>query len=376
MPLILHWQDAELADAALQAFDWGEESPLVANWVDQQGASLGAAFEIDPPKAELRETTDGAGNFIIQPSARPVTLHGDAPQGAKALLLRRGERRLARFDLSSLYAVATAREPDERHFVPDGSPQTKIWVVSECFADAQAGEFFAQVASLREYWLEHFLPFQNPQVAARLTFEGLFWASNQRGGNFATSFPTNTNDRIVKGNDDLLADFLREAGVPLNSRPFVLVLINSSSVRGGAGGNVFHNQFAWQAAWVTNHSNVAEDWRSIALHELGHSFGLMDEYEASYSYPRQEFEPNVSPVTAGPALPQPWRAMLTVSPSPAGYVPLVNGGAQKIAQFLGARYTRDEYYRPSPTCLMRSIGPTESPVDLCPVCAEIIARKL
>ena len=375
MPLVFHWQDAELADAALQTFDWGEEAPMLAGWVDRDGEALGAPFELDPPRPELRETTDGAGNFIVQPSLPPITLPDSAPQGAKALLLRRGERRLAHFDLSALYSVADARAPDARRFVPAGGDATRIWVVSECFSAAEQVKFFNQVEAMRTYWITHFLPFRSPQVAQQLTFEALFWASSHPGGNFATSFPTNPGNRIVKGDQPTLERFLGAAGVPLNSRPFVLVLVNSQAVRGGAGGNVFGTHYAWQAAWVTNHSNAAEDWRSIALHELGHSFGLMDEYETPYCYPPQPYEPNVSPLSAGLALPQPWSQMLTGSPDPA-YAPLIDASAQVVSLNVGARYSSTDYYRPSPKCLMRSIGPKDHPVDLCPVCAEVIARML
>jgi hypothetical protein len=201
MPFVLNWQDAEPEAGALRPLAWRDEGALVASWLDPKGMAIGESFGIDPPQPEPRETTDGDGSFVIQSQPRPMVLPADPPAGATALLLRRGEAPIARFALGALRPTGTARAPEERRFLPAPGPQAAIRVVSECYSAAQRQKFFNDVAAMRAYWIANFLPFRNPQIAAKLTFEALFWDSGSPNGNFATRFPTVSGDRIVKGED-------------------------------------------------------------------------------------------------------------------------------------------------------------------------------
>ena len=83
-----------------------------------------------------------------------------------------------------------------------------------------------------------------------------------------------------------------------------IVLVNLG-IRGGAGGTQD------RPAWVTTTSGPNEVWQAVALHELGHSFGLADEYDdASQPVPEPHpLEPNVT--DRRNAAQAPWAALVT-----------------------------------------------------------------
>ena len=124
-------------------------------------------------------------------------------------------------------------------------------------------------------------------------------------------------------------------------------------------------------AWATTGNTLSPD---VLLHELGHAFGLQDEYafEDAGEY-------------TGP--PKPWRN-ISARPEPKNtpWQSLVNqdrdcltyaagnqweGSREDVGTFQGAGYDPKERYRPSHTCRMR-----DPAKDFCTVCSDVILAEL
>ena len=114
----------------------------------------------------------------------------------------------------------------------------------------------------------------------------------------------------------------------------------------------------------------------IALHELGHVFGLADEYEEGLGkyQPPEPASVNVTKKTAGlkwgamvlPTTAVPTRVNAACRQGPTGPVPKGIIGALE-----GAKGHECNIYRPSAACKMRDVGD-----DFCAVCQDHISAKL
>jgi len=177
--------------------------------------------------------------------------------------------------------------------------------------------------------------------------------------------------RLIGVNNAVLKQVLKKQ-VPNYHRALVIV---NSSLYGGSGGT---------EATVSVHSN----WPKTALHELGHTFGLADEYDhyegcnppKSYENHHNGTEPGdpnattrtkrhelkwrdlVLPQTPIPTLKNSdcTKCRTQPNPQPAGTVGL----------YEGAHYRHCGAYSPSYHCMMRNLH------DFCPVCAREIRRAL
>jgi len=130
-----------------------------------------------------------------------------------------------------------------------------------------------------------------------------------------------------------------------------VVLVNDTEY-GGAGGDI---------AVVSR----AEESIDIVRHELGHAFGwLADEYSDPYpGVPFEDPEPNVA--TEAHLDPLKWAAWVTPGtpiPTPDSMATDVH---EPVGAYEGARFQEKGMFRPTPDCLMRTLG-----VSFCPVCAE------
>ncbi len=138
-------------------------------------------------------------------------------------------------------------------------------------------------------------------------------------------------------------------------------------------GGMFDNEITWCA--------VADNYQGMLLHELGHAFGLDDEYEAPDGYPAAftglKYQ-HLNTTTSGSA--PPWTSMLTpgmIQPShpQAGGCTVTPGVPSASPDFVGAFEGAAGYhcgvYRPALTCRMRDL---QQP--FCVVCQKIMLWKL
>ncbi len=143
---------------------------------------------------------------------------------------------------------------------------------------------------------------------------------------------------------------------------FFFVLVNSSAYGGSASGD---------SVWFpANHP----DFIDLFLHEMGHMFGLRDEYDTQLAGHFTSVQ-SYSNVTTDPVHP-PWKGSgrifgNTQCPAQAGYLPAASAAAGEIAAFQGASYDPCANYRPCATCKMRVLG---SP--FCTVCKGLMVDYL
>jgi hypothetical protein len=183
--------------------------------------------------------------------------------------------------------------------------------------------------------------------------------------------------RALSGDTILVSDSL-DACLPAWTR--AIVIVNSTVHGGTASGNV-------------SYTSVDPGWEQGALHEMGHTFRLADEYEYMEGCDTNETgqdvapsgdvwepsEPNVTMVTNPAKLK--WRNLLTPGvPVPTMKNPdcthcdpnpnvLLDDTA--IGLYEGGQYYHCGIYRPSYACRMRLLGP-----GFCRVCVEAIAAHL
>ena len=139
----------------------------------------------------------------------------------------------------------------------------------------------------------------------------------------------------------------------------VVVLVNEPSIAGGGGKFLFSGRRPDGIAVVSNAN------RSVTLlHELGHAFGLADEY--GNAHPMGGKPPNVATSLEN----VPWQKLL----KPKGIeLPTVDDGSHKARSLVGAFPTQGTppRYRPQTQCIMNA---STNAVDYCKVCTEWIRR--
>ena len=321
--------------------------------LDAERKPVAAPVEVPLPKPLDVEVPSGDAGFGWARVTPPLSVKVGAAEGAEMVRARAGGRVLG-FAPLAVAAPKPTLPAARRVFNPDGN--WKLVLVSERFGDADA--FFAAAAQLHAFIMA-MPPFSEAAVGRRLQLEALFWPSGPDG-----LFNTKVDGRRVFGDHDRVRKFVKKSGA---KGKLVIVLVKSH-VRGGAGGT------GKRPAWVTIASDANERWEGVALHELGHSFGLADEYDDS-AQPVPEpkkLEPNVT--DKRDATKAPWATLRTpgLAHNPtcdADGNPAVPPGT--VGTFEGARYKRTGRYRPTAECLMRRTDRT-----FCPVCQAAIRRVL
>lgn len=274
------------------------------------------------------------------------------------------------------------------HKITDAGPVSTCWnlvIVADGYTQPQMPRFAADAAAVKDRLLE-IAPFSSNSIRRVINVFRLDVASREQGADrpncadgagtgqaVATYFDSRfcsdgKTQRLLYGNAVLAA---QTVGAVLREWHQIIVLVNDQE-RGGAGGKV---------AWF---SNGGDDWREVAVHELGHSaFNLADEY--GYGGPTQwpggePGQPNISAV-ADPARVK-WRSHVNArpqipsrrnpdcahtDPGPSGFP------AGTIGTFEGAGYSNCGIYRPAWDCLMRN---TSTSAPFCAVCSEVIVQMM
>jgi hypothetical protein len=348
--------DRQLGAALGSAPTAAEPAELYAQWRDAEDAPLGAAIPLGRVDEAVLEHPGDNGEILRSPIATPPAVPDDAPEGAVALSVHLGAERLALVRKSAMRSSPGKLRAPRRARLGSAEAKVSIAVVGERFADWNS--FFAWGSTLYA-WVVARPPFDSlPQAVALDLF---FWPSDVANGLFGTDDSKCRTDRLFYG-DRVAARRLLAPHIGGYSQSVILI---NSRLRGGAGG-----QPGW-SAWASVTGSPGEPWQAIVLHEIGHGFGLGDEYvdplHANDPLP-PVLEPNI---TADP-LPSraPW-AHLTHGdvPTPTGELN-AGGPAGVVGTFQGARY-RSNFYRPTLTCLMKD---TLQP--FCPVCQEHIRRRV
>jgi len=324
--------------------------------LDKKRKPIGDAFTLDVPKPVWVEAPSEGGAFDWSAVRPPLSL--PAAKGAAFVHAAAGGA-TREFAFAALRS-AKPKAPDARRSFGSATGW-KLLILSEMFSDAT--RFFDACTQLFDFVAAR-PPFNETAVKARFGIEALFWKSGP-GGLFKTEFKSEVpDDRRCFGDAAIVRKFVKKADVRGNK---VLVLIDSNR-RGGAGG------VQDSPAWSTIADLAGESWEQIALHELGHSLGLADEYVANGPGGPEPaaLEPNVT--RERDATKAPWRDLRTrIEPHdptcPAGGAPPVGAGI--VGTFEGARYLAANRYRPSFDCLMNH---TNAP--FCAVCRREIRKAI
>ncbi len=346
-------------------------------WIAEDGETeVGDSFAIEaPPPATVESFWPGGAIEQVEVEAG-LEFTAEPPEGARQVRILAGEQMLAQIELPEATApLAMPPVQPIRFGPPDAS------FVYPVFAERFESEppFRAAVKSLYD-WIIEVPPFDRADVRAGFGIDAYYWRSPGPDGHFRTRDivydcahpPANA---VTFLGDNALAR--RQIGEFLLDGRHGLVLINSR-VRGGAGGMPDHRCPAWASITPC----PRESWQAVALHEIAHGLGLADEYrDAGRSGEAPRNEPNFARTASFNQVG--WSDRLTERPATQncfysldrqqridrGHAPVPQ--ADFVGVFQGARY-RDDLYRASWTCLMRSTA-TEY---FCPVCAKSIVRKI
>ena len=340
--------DAGPADAAADQ--------LVIEFIDARGDSVAPSLTLDPPEAVFVEGRAAGSGLTWSPVIPPAALEADIPTEASGVRISRGGS-VEEFALADV-SEPSLRAPEARRSFPVAGRRWTLAVVAERFGNADS--FFGHAASLHAFIAAQ-APFSDSGVSFGM--EALFWSSDTAAGLFGAT-DDRVSNRVLQGDGERVRRFVRESGLDPQK---ILVIVNSG-VRAGAGG-----RGRSIPSWTTVTGAPGERWEGIAIHELGHAFGLADEYDTPVKISEPDpLEPNVS-TESDPARTS-WHGLATIATPP--FPSALRGeeaghSAEEVGTFQGARYRPDDRFRPSPTCRMRSTASS-----FCPVCRDHIRKEL
>ena len=346
-------------------------------WIAEDGETeVGDPFAIEaPPPGAVESFWPGGAIEHVEVEAG-LAFTAEPPEGARQVRVSADGQMVAQVELQE--AMAPAAMPPV-HPIRFGPPDASF--VYPVFAERFEAEqpFRNAVQSLYD-WIIDVPPFDRPDVRAGFGIDGYYWRSPGPDGHFRTrdifydcaNPPANA---VTFLGDNALAR--RQIGDLLLDGRHGLVLINSR-VRGGAGGMPDHRCPAWASITPC----PRESWQAVALHEIGHGLGLADEYrDAGRASEAPRNEPNFARtpgfdqvgwsdrLTERPATQNSFYSLARQRQIETGHAPVPR--SDFIGVFQGARY-RDDLYRASWTCLMRSTATNH----FCAVCAANIVRRI
>lgn len=323
-------------------------------FLDQSGRPVGRKRKVAVPPPPVLEAPASGGSIGHEAANPLISFMTRLPAGATSFRIDQPGRAAI---LAGIRATASPRpkKPKSRRRFGSTNARFVLALLAERY-DKEAA-FHADCAGLLAA-IEATPPFN--EVPGRIAVEALYWKTDPAKGQLGPlQFGTGTD--LMYGDRALAAAFLKKSGV-MADRAVVLVNIRR---RGGAGGTADY------PAWVANESSPTDSWHAVAIHELGHAFGLGDEYDSANPEAPPGIEPNIS-ASPDPAH-APWAHLCTVH-APAPTAPF-GGGASlpsgTVGTFQGARYDAQRFYRAQFSCLMRS---TRDP--FCACCRDLIRQKL
>lgn len=330
---------------------------------DERGETLHRlTTPVPPPQWIEHFRPDGTMGWSLEPQPFSIELPAEHADAVMALVSREG--------WAESLQVAVTRKPQEPCEVWKGDlkPHLRypIVLVAEQFDDK---ERFWQACAQFETALLNAAPFDRAELLDLIGVVGLWWPQT-REGLFQTKYYADKD--LIYGIRDMP---LKWARTKRDCR--VAVAVVDSDHWAGAGGLID------QLAAFSSIENFNPRWVNVALHELGHSFTLQDEYyvelapgetedarskayEYSNEFPNVSDSPNV--------LDSNWAHDATegLNHNPTKkWDSNQQLDADVIGTFQGAFYSKTKYYRPHATCRMRK--PTE---EFCPVCQNVIVNQL
>ena len=347
----------ESAGPALEGL--APEPPLQGIWRDKAGKPVGKRVALEPPARVMLEHPDGEGGFGGTAIERPAAFVARPPKSAHSLTIATALESLAEIPLDALQSHKPKAPAPRIETVGPATMRFVFPVIAERFDSWDA--FHARGQELRD-WIVAQPPFNEPGIGDRFGLKLYFWPSDPARGMFEAGDDKAPKDGQLFFGNQVLAKRLIDPWLADPKKPS-LILINSIK-RGGAGGSEGYS------AWASTASTPGEDWQAVGLHEIGHAFGLGDEYvqESRIGEEPKKLEPNISgKARAGEA---PWSAKINVDANLAPSNDLDHQFAAPgvIGTFQGARYRTDRY-RPTANCLMRS---TVSGTKFCKICRDHI----
>jgi hypothetical protein len=337
----------------------GAKPPLTGRWrMAPDGPMIGTEFVLEQRDQTTLEYPGEDGLYRGAQVSPALSFSAEAPPKAAILEIAIDGGETVQIPAARLSGHAKRLPRPSTHRVGEANASLVIPVFSERFTDEQP---FLDAVSQLLGWIETQRPFNEENLRGKLGFDAHFWSSDPVSGLFETDDSQNHHQQEFYGNLALARELLS----PWIGDGVSLILINSS-LRGGAGG-----QPNGYSAWASIAAAPGEHWEAIGLHEVGHAFGLADEYlyeERAHEWPAR-FEPNIT------VDPRPSQATWVESVN-VGDIPAPTGGLMSAAvlnvvgTFQGARY-RTDLYRPSATCLMR-----QTKAAFCKVCTDHIRAQL
>lgn len=342
----------------------GAESAALQNleltWLAASGEPIGETLRVSASKPVQVEYFGAPAGPAWRQSRPDSTIPAVMPEGTQAL--RIGGTGLETLEVSlAALSQSDPGQPDE--ILTKGEPEAKwrLAVVGDGYATLEA---FVRDFELLWEECQAARPFDQLVKDGYFGLVGLFWTAPD-GQSLFGARQRDSNPWIIYGSQEAVIAAVDSTNVPHNK---VLVVMNRNE-RGGAGG------FGCEIpSWTSNVSAENERWPQIALHELGHAFGLADEYVTTGNGTPcpDPLEPNVS------RDPDPrsvdWKHLVTITD---GRVPSLHFGeaspfdSDAIGTFQGARYDPASYYRPAAECRMLWVNR-----QFCPICTAQIAAAV
>lgn len=349
---------------------------IKAQWLSAtKRKKLGQPFALDLPAQAMAEAfaVDGTIEHV---EVDPVLQFEHQPPANAAYLKLEvaGQREILE---RSMLAGATLPKPEKKLF-PEAGGTFVFPIFAERFTNRDY--FFSLVGQLYD-WIIKVPPFNRDDVKRVFALHAHYWPTDPVRGQFQTQdfdFDCVRDRKTTKAwpvRNDLAVPALRPL---MLDRKYGLVLIDSE-VRGGAGGMAEHNCPAWASRAFCD----GETWFAVALHEIGHSLDLADEYVQD-SLADRPFLNEKNVARSDDLQSTSWKAMFSEKPVTAGSIYTIDDqqsfGApdrrprpdnEFVGLFAGAHY-REDCYRPSLKCLMLR---TDHP-HFCLVCSAAIVGKL